>query len=165
MRPIRSFPAITTRDDNDGGQEYWLVEGASAPHLLLKLCNDGYGAAGVGVDEITIGDNRFTHFQAGGSNDRWETTDTIRLAPQTLLRVESCGFRGTDPDTVDFSAADLISMEIRSLAIADAAKAGTADEGGLRRDAEGYRLAAEAGLRRRHQCPDAQSRLRIRRTR
>ena len=73
--------------------------------------------------------NRFTHFQAGGSNDRWETTDTIRLAPQTLLRVESCGFRGTDPDTVDFSAADLSSMEIRSLAIADAAKAGTGDEG------------------------------------
>ena len=74
--------------------------------------------------------NRFTHFQAGGSNDRWETTDTIRLAPQTLLRVESCGFRGTDPDNGgDFSAADLDLMEIRSLAIADAAKAGTADEG------------------------------------
>ena len=31
---------------NDGGQEYWLVEGSAAPHLLLKLCNDGYGAAG-----------------------------------------------------------------------------------------------------------------------
>jgi len=127
--PDPQFPCHDDDGNNDGGQEYWLVEGASAPHQLLKLCNDGYGAAGVGVDEITIGDNRFTHFQAGGSNDRWETTDTIRLAPQTLLRVESCGFRGTDPDTVDFSAADLDSMEIRSLAIADAAKAGTADEG------------------------------------
>jgi hypothetical protein len=115
---------------NNGGQEYWLVEGSAAPHLLLKLCNDGYGAAGVGEDEITIGDNRFTHFQAGGSNDRWEATDTIRLAPQTLLRVDSCGFRGTDPDLVDFTVANLTSMDIRSLAIADAAKAGTGDEGG-----------------------------------
>ena len=116
---------------NDGGKEYWLVEGSAAPHLLLKLCNDGYGdAAGVGMDEITIGDNRFTHFQAGGSNDRWETTQTIRLAPQTLLRVDSCDYRGTDPDPVDFTTVDLGSMEVRSLAIGDAAKAGTADEAG-----------------------------------
>ena len=84
----------------------------------------------MGEDEITIGNNRFTHFQAGGSNDRWETTETIRLAPQTLLRVDSCGFRGTDPDSVDFTVAELSSMDIRSLAIADAAKAGTGDEGG-----------------------------------
>ena len=97
--PDPQFPCHNNEGtDNDGGQEYWLVEGTVKPHLLLKLCNDGYGAAGVGEDEITIGNNRLTHFQAGGSNDRWETTETIRLAPQTLLRVESCGFRGTEPN-------------------------------------------------------------------
>ena len=52
---------------NDGGQEYWLVEGNDPPRLLLELCNDGYGAGGVGEDEVTIGDNRLSHFQAGGS--------------------------------------------------------------------------------------------------
>jgi hypothetical protein len=128
--PDPQFPCHDADGNNDGGQEYWLVEGALAPRLLLKLCNDGYGAAGVGMDEITIADNRFTHFQAGGSNDRWEATDAIRLAPQTLLRVDSCEYRGTDPDLVDFTTADLGSMEINSLAIGDAAKAGTADEGG-----------------------------------
>jgi hypothetical protein len=129
--PDPQFPCHNNEGTaNDGGQEYWLVEGTAKPHLLLKLCNDGYGAAGVGMDEITIGDNRFTHFQAGGSNDRWESTETIRLAPQTLLRVDSCGFRGTEPDLVDNTVADVTSIDIRSLAIADAAKAGTSDEGG-----------------------------------
>ena len=143
---------------NDGGQEYWLVEGSAAPHLLLKLCNDGYGAAGVGMDEITIGDNRFTHFQAGGSNDRWETTETIRLAPQTLLRVDSCDFRGTDPDLVDFTTADLASMDDPLPRHRRCGQGGDRRRGRLRRHEEGYRPAAQAGLRRRHQCPHAQSR-------
>src|SRR5215471_16287208 len=38
---------------NDGGEEYWLVEGGKAQQLL-KLCNDGYGASGIGEDEIQI---------------------------------------------------------------------------------------------------------------
>ena len=71
----------TGGDADDGGQEYGLTEGRAAPRLLLKLCNDGYGAAGVGEDEVTIDDNRLSHFQAGGSNDRWEVTDTVRLSP------------------------------------------------------------------------------------
>src|SRR5262249_23243199 len=29
--------------DNDGGHEFWLLQGADAPKLLLALCNDGYG--------------------------------------------------------------------------------------------------------------------------
>src|SRR5690348_4110678 len=37
----------TDSGDNDGGVEYWLIEGEK-PRLLLSLCNDGYGAAGVG---------------------------------------------------------------------------------------------------------------------
>ena len=141
--------------NEDGGQEYWLVEGSAAPRLLLKLCNDGYGAAGVGVDEITIGDNRFTHFQAGGSNDRWEATETIQLAPQKSLYIASCSYRGTDPDTVAFTAADLTRMDIRSLAIASAAAAGTGDEGGcdvLKKDIA-YNSPLIAVIRRRLASP------------
>jgi hypothetical protein len=126
-------PQIACHDNEgtvDGGQEYWLVEGSAAPRLLLKLCNDGYGAAGVGMDEITIGDNRFNHFQAGGSNDRWEQAQTIRLAPQTTLKIETCSYVGTDPDTVDFTSADVTSLAIQSLAIVSAAAAGVGDEGG-----------------------------------
>src|SRR5215475_8053469 len=78
----------TGNDDNDGGVEYWLVEGDKAPRLLLALCNDGYGAAGVGYDEVHIGPNRFTHLQDGGSNDRWENIDTISLSPQHMLHSE-----------------------------------------------------------------------------
>jgi hypothetical protein len=123
-------PCHDADGNEDGGQEYWLVEGSAAPRMLLKLCNDGYGAAGVGVDEITVADNRFTHFQAGGSNDRWEQSETIQLSPQKSLAIDSCSYRGTDPDTVAFTAADLTRMDIRSLAIASAAAAGTGDEGG-----------------------------------
>jgi hypothetical protein len=47
--PDPQFPCHNNEGTaNDGGQEYWLVEGTVKPHLLLKLCNDGYGAAGVG---------------------------------------------------------------------------------------------------------------------
>jgi len=123
-------PCHDADGNEDGGQEYWLIEGSAAPRLLLKLCNDGYGAAGVGVDEITIGDNRFTHFQAGGSNDRWEQSETIQLSPQKSLGIETCSYRGTDPDSVAFTAADITAMDVRSLAIVSAAAAGTADEGG-----------------------------------
>jgi hypothetical protein len=48
---------------NDGGKEYWL--GGEARRMLLKLCNDGYGAAGVG-DERCLRDNRSTHFRPAG---------------------------------------------------------------------------------------------------
>jgi hypothetical protein len=115
-------------DANDGGQEYWLEEGPAKPRLLLKLCNDGYGAAGVGEDRVDIGDNRFSHFQAGGSNDRWETTETIQLSPQRSESVESCSYVGTDPGMASVTRAVVDPMEVRSLAIGDPAKAGTGDE-------------------------------------
>lgn len=59
-------------ETRDGGVEYWLLEGDAAPRLILQLCNDGYGAAGVGEDEVTIADNRFVHRQYGGSASRWD---------------------------------------------------------------------------------------------
>src|SRR6185312_900725 len=63
-------------ETRDGGVEYWLLEGSEPPRLLLRLCNDGYGAAGVGEDEVTVAENRFVHRQYGGSASRWEETTT-----------------------------------------------------------------------------------------
>ena len=42
----------------DGGVEYWLLGGAAPPKRVLKLCNDGYGAAGVGDDTVAVSANR-----------------------------------------------------------------------------------------------------------
>jgi hypothetical protein len=112
--------------DNDGGAEYWLIEGEK-PHLLLALCNDGYGAAGVGYDEVHIGPNRLTHLQDGGSNDRWENIDTISLSPPHTLRSEFCGFRGTDPNYGVYGVVDVPHMAASELAIDDSLY--TEDEG------------------------------------
>lgn len=61
-------PAQGCRNDDgfDGGAEWWLVEARPPAQRLLKLCNDGYGAAGIGEDHVTVGANRFTHAQLGG---------------------------------------------------------------------------------------------------
>ena len=37
------------------------------PQLLSTACNDGYGAAGVGMDVITVGDNAFTRPSSGAA--------------------------------------------------------------------------------------------------
>jgi hypothetical protein len=108
----------TENGDNDGGVEYWLIEGEK-PRLLLSLCNDGYGAAGVGYDEVHIASNRFTHMQDGGSNDRWENIDTISLSPQHTLRSEFCGFRGTEPNYGVYGVIDVPHMAASELAIDD----------------------------------------------
>ena len=108
----------TENGDNDGGVEYWLIEGEK-PRLLLSLCNDGYGAAGVGYDEVHIAPNRFTHMQDGGSNDRWENIDTISLSPQHTLRSEFCGFRATEPNYGVYGVIDVPHMAASELAIDD----------------------------------------------
>jgi hypothetical protein len=52
--------------DNDGGnerfncrpygREFWVrTAGVAEPRRVLSLCNDGYGASGVGEDEVKIG--------------------------------------------------------------------------------------------------------------
>jgi hypothetical protein len=86
--------------------EWWLRRGAES-RALLRLCNDGYGAAGVGEDAVDVAPNRFTHVQHGGSSWRWTTTRVLQLAPLrpvseategawTLgLNEESCGWDRT----------------------------------------------------------------------
>ena len=61
-----------------------------ARQLLTEACNNGYGAAGVGEDDVSVdADTKtFTRRQSGGSNWRWEETTTLGLDP---FRVVSNG--------------------------------------------------------------------------
>jgi hypothetical protein len=73
--------------------EWWLVRPSQPAQLLLSVCNDGYGSAGVGEDQVTVTDNYFTHEQTGGSRERWTTARTLQLSP---LRLVSESTRSTD---------------------------------------------------------------------
>jgi hypothetical protein len=119
---------LSSEADNDGGREYWLIEEGKDPKLVLKLCNDGYGAAQVGDDQVEISRNRLTHIQYGGSNDRWEVTETIRLSPRKSLSMEDCGFRASDPIYAVLSWIDVPAMAAHSVAIDDAAKSEAASD-------------------------------------
>jgi hypothetical protein len=65
--------------------EWWLVRPGQPAQLVLSVCNDGYGAAGVGEDTVTVGENLFTHEQSGGSRERWTRARTLRLSPPRPL--------------------------------------------------------------------------------
>ena len=66
-------------EKKDGGTEYWLL--GAKPLQVLALCNDGYGAAGMGEDTVTFGNNRMTYQQKGGSAWRWSNTTVYALSP------------------------------------------------------------------------------------
>jgi hypothetical protein len=70
--------------------EHWLLrtrgQAIAERRELLRLCNDGYGASGVGEDTVTVAPNLFTHRQYGGSAWRWENTRVLELSP---LRVKT----------------------------------------------------------------------------
>ncbi len=94
--------AIDERGNADGfgctpyRRQFWLIvrdEAAEAERrLVLELCNDGYGAAQIGEDEVAIRDNRLTHVQSGGSAWRWENTTAYSLSPFFELTQESCSY-------------------------------------------------------------------------
>ena len=79
------------QDCYEGWREFSLVEGDSVTPLL-QLCNDGYGASGVGEDMIEIGENRLLHGQYGGSSWRWAQTLTYQLSPLKVLTEGWDGF-------------------------------------------------------------------------
>jgi hypothetical protein len=111
-------------ETRDGGVEYWLLEGDAAPRLILQLCNDGYGAAGVGEDEVTVGNNRFVHRQYGGSASRWDETTTESLSPLRLVNVRSCSFHSLIPGSGQLADIDPVARIARSVAVpVDPAKA------------------------------------------
>lgn len=104
-------------ESHDGGAEYWLIAGEAPPRRLLKLCNDGYGAAGIGQDTVKIGNNSLTYEQAGGSNDRWISTKQVRLEPPLLLSDGFCHFYASDPTSGATGRTDVATMTNRQVAI------------------------------------------------
>jgi hypothetical protein len=76
----------------DNRRQFWLLAEGTPPRQLLDLCNDGYGAAGMGEDEIAITPNQLVYTQAGGSNWRWEVGRTVRLSPLAVVSERTVGW-------------------------------------------------------------------------
>ena len=82
--------------------EYWLVtrrgkEIASAVPVL-RLCNDGHGAASVGEDTVTVGLNSMDHTSLGGSAWRWSYRNVFMLSPLRAARNESHAWWNSGPN-------------------------------------------------------------------
>jgi hypothetical protein len=106
----------TADDQRDGGVEYWLLDGSAQPRRLLKLCNDGYGASGIGEDKVTVGSNRLVHWRVGGSAWRWESTVTYTLAPWRAVGERDCSFNDLSADNGTTTDIDYVTMRSRSIA-------------------------------------------------
>lgn len=75
--------------------EYWLVESRDGEWIdynrLQEVCNDGYGARGMGEDSIDVDDNTFAHSQHGGSNWMWSITAVLELSPLQVVEHHRSG--------------------------------------------------------------------------
>lgn len=103
-------------DKFDGGEEYWLLDGTAAPKRLLKFCNDGYGAAGVGEDHVSVTPNSLAHTQIGGSAWRWESRVAYTLSPWKAVAERDCSYHDASPDTGTVLDIDFRTMSARSIA-------------------------------------------------
>ena len=100
----------------DGGVEYWLLEGSAAPKRVLQLCNDGYGMAGVGEDDVEVGPNRLLHRQYGGSAWRWYMNVTYSLVPFRAVSEEDCSYHNASEQSGTLTAIDYRTRLVRALA-------------------------------------------------
>lgn len=62
--------------------EYWLL-GPDKPKKLVDICNDGYGAAMMGEDEVEVTPNQLKHSRTGGSAWLWHVETVLQLSPLT----------------------------------------------------------------------------------
>lgn len=73
--------------------EVWLVtleaELVVDKTRILELCNDGYGASGVGEDTLKVEPNLLVHSQYGGSAWRWWEETTYSLDPLKVVHTLS----------------------------------------------------------------------------
>lgn len=100
----------------NGGVEYWLLDGTAAPKLVLQLCNDGYGMAGVGEDEVEVGPNRLVHHQYGGSAWRWSMDVTYSLVPFRALTEQDCSYHNGSEQSGTLTDIDYRTRLVRALA-------------------------------------------------
>lgn len=77
---------------------------------LMALCNDGYGASGVGEDVFEVSDNQLVHAQYGGSAWRWDTTTKVQLSPLKVTNRSTCSFHNLSPgfDATEWNLKDFI---------------------------------------------------------
>jgi len=89
--------------------EYYLVvhaKGKIRSHALLShSCNNGYGAAGVGEDNVIVDKEArtFTHAQEGGSAWRWDNSVTVGLDPLRIVSLSDGSFWTIDTDATSRS--------------------------------------------------------------
>lgn len=81
--------------------QYWLVEEGASPVMVFEVCNDGYGASGVGEDWIKVEPNRMTHDQYGGSASRWTAHTVWSLSPLRVVETGGGGFMTWNPEAVN----------------------------------------------------------------
>lgn len=84
-------------------REYWLMtgkEGVDGRKRIMGMCNDGYGAADVGDDEVDLEVNELLHRRIGGSNWRWEITRNVTLDPLEVTKSSSCTYNAATPGFV-----------------------------------------------------------------
>lgn len=96
--------SLGKRDPAEGPEceqrEWWLRRPDKSVVKLLEACNDGYGAAGLGEEEVEVKGNRFTHTRSGGSNWRWSQTVVAQLSPLSLISQTSESAHTLSPETV-----------------------------------------------------------------
>lgn len=96
-----TLPGVKTVDDvtcREPPEEWWYVGADGAGQLLLKVCNDGYGASGVGEDDITVEATTFKHSRYGGSAWRWTSDTLVGLSPLRIISEHSQSFHATMPN-------------------------------------------------------------------
>jgi hypothetical protein len=90
--------------------EYYLVVHTKGKirsrAFLSEACNNAYGAAGVGEDNVSVDKETrtFTHAQEGGSAWRWDNSVTVGLDPLRIVSISDGSFWTIDTDATSRSA-------------------------------------------------------------
>lgn len=104
-----TLPIVKNADGvecREAPEEYWLVPKRGPAQLLLAVCNDGYGASGVGEDSIEISSTTFKHSRYGGSAWRWTQATELSFSPLRVVNEASSSFNTTMPNFTKDSSWD-----------------------------------------------------------
>ncbi|HYH94707.1 hypothetical protein [Hyalangium sp.] len=97
--------SLGKRDPQEGleceQREWWLRRPDTSVVKLLDACNDGYGAAGLGEEDVTVGENLFRHERSGGSSWRWSSKVELQLVPLKMLSELNTSFHTASPESTE----------------------------------------------------------------